>query len=260
MAGGERVFPERIVSLVPSLTEALFAFGAGDRVVGCTRYCMEPPEGTAPLPKIGGTRKFSVAKVLELEPDLVAAVKEENDREQVLELRFAGVPVLVGEPTSVASAISLLRRLAGAVGSPEAEPVIERIERAHLDLRLRPPERRRVFVPVWKEPYMTLGGDTYAHDVLDVCGGENVFGDRMRYPEVSAGDIEAARPEIILLPDEPYEFSEKDLREFLRLDTPASREGRVYLVDGKTLTWYGPRIAESLTRVADLIRGRGPRH
>lgn len=250
--------PERIVSLVPSLTEALFAFGAGERVVGCTRYCTEPPEGTAPLPKVGGTRRFSVRRVLELEPDLVVAVKEENDREQVSELRFAGIPVLVGEPVSVASAISLLRRLAGTAGAQEAEPVIEEIERAYLDLRLRPVgERRRVFVPVWKEPhasYMTPGGDTYVHDVLRLCGGENVFGGRTRYPAVSVEEIEAASPEVVLLPDEPYEFSESDRRELLRLDIPASRDGRVYLVDGKLLTWYGSRMGESLARIFDLIR------
>lgn len=258
MTGEERLLPglpERIVSLVPSLTEALFAFGAGERVVGCTRYCTEPPGGTAPLPKVGGTRKFSVSRVLELEPDLVLAVKEENDRGQVSELRFADVPVLVGEPVGVASAISLLRRLAAVVGTPEAEPVIEEIERVYLHLRLRPPERRRVFVPIWKEPYMTLGGDTYAHDVLAVCGGENAFGDRTRYPQVSVEEIEAASPEVILLPDEPYEFSEEDRREFLRLRTPASREGRVELVDGKTLTWYGPRMAESLRQISALIGG-----
>lgn len=253
MAGEEQIFPERIVSLVPSLTEALFAFGSGERVVGCTRYCTEPPEGTAPLPKVGGTRKFSVARVLELEPDLVVAVKEENNREQVVELRLAGVPLLVGEPLSVASAISLLRRLSGVVGAPEAEPVIEEIERTHLELRLRTPGRRRVFVPIWKEPYMTPGGDTYLHDVLAVCGGENVFGDRTRYPPVSAEEIEAASPEVVLLPDEPYEFSEVDLQEFLRLDTAASREGRVYLVDGKMLTWYGSRMAESLARITELL-------
>lgn len=255
MAGGAPLFPRRIVSLVPSLTEALFAFGAGERVVGCTRYCTEPPEGTAPLPKVGGTRKFSVSRVLELEPDLVLAVKEENDREQVFELRLAGVPVLVGEPVSVASAISLLRLLSGVVGAPGTEPVIDEIELAYLRLRLRPPEYRRVFVPVWKEPYMTLGGDTYAHDVLAVCGGENIFGDRTRYPQVSVEEIEAAGPEVILLPDEPYEFSEADRREFLRLETPASREGRVRLVDGKALTWYGPRMAESLRRVSVLLGG-----
>lgn len=253
MVGEGSLFPERLVSLVPSLTEALFAFGAGGRVVGCTRYCTEPPAGTAPLPKVGGTRRFSVARVLELEPDLVVAVKEENDREQVSELRLAGVPVLVGEPGSVASAISLLRRLAGVVGAPEAEPVIEEIERVYLELRLRPPERRRVFVPIWRDPYMTPGGDTYAHDVLAVCGGENVFGGRTRYPAVEVEEIESARPEVILLPDEPYEFTEADRREFLRLQTPASREGRVHLVDGKMLTWYGARMGESLTRISELL-------
>lgn len=256
MDGGreERLFPGRIVSLVPSLTEALFAFGAGGRVVGCTRYCTEPPEGTAPLTKVGGTRKFSVAKVLELEPDLVVAVKEENDQEQVAELRLAGVPVLVGEPTSVESAIALLRRLAGAAGAPGSEPEISGMERTYLRFRSRPPERRRVFVPVWREPYLTLGGDTYAHDVLDLCGGENVFGGRTRYPEVGVEEIEAASPEVILLPDEPYEFSEDDREEMLCLDTPASREERVYLVDGKTLTWYGPRLSGSLEELAELLR------
>lgn len=246
--------PKRIVSLVPSLTEALFAFGAGDRVVGCTRYCTEPPEGTAPLAKVGGTRKFSVSRVLELEPDLVLAVKEENDREQVESLRQAGLRVLVGEPVSVASAISLLRLLGDTLGAPGAKPVIEGIERSRVELRGG--ERRSVFVPVWKESstsFMTLGGDTYAHDVLDVCGGDNVFGDRLRYPTVSVGEIEAAGPEVILLPDEPYEFSGEDRQEFLRLDTPASREGNVYLVDGKALTWYGPRISESLMRIEGLI-------
>jgi ABC-type Fe3+-hydroxamate transport system substrate-binding protein len=245
------------VSLVPSLTEALFAFGAGDRVVGCTRYCTEPSEGTAPLVKVGGTRRFSVSRVLELEPDLVLAVKEENDREQIEALRQAGIRVLVGEPASVASAISLLRLLGdtiGTSGAPGATPIIERIESSRAELRGA--ERRSVFVPVWKESsvsFMTLGGDTYAHDVLDVCGGDNVFGERLRYPAVSTDEIESAEPEVILLPDEPYEFSEEDRQEILRLDTPASREGNVYLVDGKALTWYGPRISESLARIESLI-------
>lgn len=254
MAGEEGDFPKRIVSLVPSLTEALFAFGAGDRVVGCTRYCTEPPEGTAPLAKVGGTRKFSVSRVLELEPDLVLSVKEENDREQIESLRQAGIRVLVGEPASVASAVSLLRLVAQTIDAPGAKPVIEGIERSRAELRGA--GRRSVFVPVWKESsisFMTLGGDTYAHDVLDVCGGDNVFGERRRYPAVSTGEIETADPEVILLPDEPYEFSEEDRQDFLRLDTPASREGTVYLVDGKTLTWYGPRISESLARIEGLI-------
>lgn len=246
--------PERIVSLVPSLTEALFAFGVGEKVVGCTRYCTHPPDGVEALTKVGGTRKFSVARALELEPDLVVAVKEENDRAQVEQLRVAGVPVLVGEPSSVASAISLLRELAEVVGAPGADRVTEPMDRVYLELQADPRPRRRVFVPIWKEPYMTIGGDTYAHDVLDVCGGANVFGDRERYPEVGVGEVEAAAPEVILLPDEPYLFSEGDREEIYRLYTPASREGRVHLVDGKMLTWYGPRMAESLTRLAALIR------
>src|SRR5215204_70428 len=116
--------PERIVSLVPSLTEALFAFGVGERVVGRTRYCTQPPRAVGRIPKVGGTKKVSVPRVLDLEPDLVVAVREENARENIEELRDAGVPVLVGIPEDVAGAIELLRELADRVGAPRKEAVL----------------------------------------------------------------------------------------------------------------------------------------
>src|SRR5215216_480307 len=104
--------PERIVSLVPSLTEALFAFGVGEKVVGRTRYCTQPPRAVGRVPKVGGTKKVDVSRVLELEPDLVLAVKEENTRENVEAMMEAGIPVLVGAPEDLAGAIELLRELA----------------------------------------------------------------------------------------------------------------------------------------------------
>ena len=110
--------PERIVSLVPSLTEALFAFGVGRRVVGRTRYCQWPPRGVGRVPTVGGTKKVDVGRLLELEPDLVVAVKEENSRENVEKIQAAGVPVFVGAPESVDGAIWLLRELARVVNAP----------------------------------------------------------------------------------------------------------------------------------------------
>ncbi len=247
--------PERIVSLVPSLTEALFALGVGERVVGRTRYCTQPPQKVGKIPKVGGTKKVSVARVLDLEPDLVVAVREENTRENIEELREAGVPVLVGTPRNVAEAMELLRELAGRVGAPRAEAVLGPVERVYGRLRAgRREEARRVFVPIWKKPYMSVGSDTYVHDVLETCGGENVFGGAVRYPTVSLEEVEAARPEVILLPDEPYPFSAEDLEEFYSLDVPAAREDRIHLVDGKLLTWYGPRMASSLVQLSALLR------
>ncbi len=123
--------PERIVSLVPSLTEALFAFGVGEKVVGRTRYCTQPPRAVGKIPKVGGTKKVSVPRVLDLEPDLIVAVREENTRESIEELRKAGIPVLVGAPQDVAGAIDLLRELADRVGAPRLEAVLEPIERVY---------------------------------------------------------------------------------------------------------------------------------
>jgi ABC-type Fe3+-hydroxamate transport system substrate-binding protein len=250
------VAPERIVSLVPSLTEALFAFGAGTRVVGRTRYCLWPPRAVGRVPVVGGTKKVDVARLLELEPDLVVAVKEENSRQNVEKIQASGVPVFVGAPESVEGALWLLRELARVVEAPRTEAVLGPIERVYGRLRERRAQARRVFVPIWKNPYMSVGSDTYAHDVLETCGGENVCGGSTRYPVFTLEEVEEAQPEVVLLPDEPYPFSAEDLEEFYALDIPAAHEDRIHLVDGKLLTWYGPRMASSLSQLAALLGAR----
>jgi ABC-type Fe3+-hydroxamate transport system substrate-binding protein len=249
------VAPERIVSLVPSLTEALFAFGAGERVVGRTRYCLWPPRAVGKVPVVGGTKKVDVPRLLQLEPDLVVAVREENSRENVERIQEAGVPVFVGAPESVEGALWLLRELARVVEAPRTDAVLGPIERVYGRLRegVERANPRRLFVPIWKNPYMSVGSDTYAHDVLETCGGENVCGGSTRYPIFTLEEVEAAQPEIVLLPDEPYPFSAEDLEDFYALDIPAAQEDRIHLVDGKLLTWYGPRMASSLTQLAALL-------
>ena len=249
--------PKRIVSLVPSLTEALFAFGVGEWVVGRTRYCLWPPRGVGRVAKVGGTKKVDVRRVLSLEPDLVVAVREENTREDVEALMGAGVEVFVGAPETVEEATTMLRGLAERVEARGelAGTVLGPIDRVYERLRAeQPADPRRVFVPIWRDPYMSVGSDTYVHDVLKTCGGENVCGDRTRYPVVALEEVEALRPEIVLLPDEPYPFSAEDLPEFYALGIPAAQSDRVHLVDGKMLTWYGPRMASSLTQLSALMR------
>jgi ABC-type Fe3+-hydroxamate transport system substrate-binding protein len=246
--------PERIVSLVPSLTETLFALGVGDRVVGRTRYCTQPPRTVGRVTKVGGTKKIDVRRVLELEPDLIVAVREENSKEDVEALAEAGLPVFLGAPETVEGALEMIRNLARAVEAPLAESVSAPIERVVGRLDLRRASPRRVFVPIWKRPYMGTGSDTYVHDVLKVSGGENVCGGATRYPVVTLEEIESLRPEVVLLPDEPYPFSAEDLPEFYALDVPAAKEDRIHLVDGKLLTWYGPRMAGSLVQIAGLLQ------
>jgi ABC-type Fe3+-hydroxamate transport system substrate-binding protein len=248
------VAPGRIVSLVPSLTETLFALGVGESVVGRTRYCTQPPRAVGRVPKVGGTKKIDVGRVLGLEPDLIVSVREENSREDVETLAEAGVPVFLGAPETVDGALQMLRELAATVEAPQAQSVLAPIERVVQGLEMRRGERRRVFVPIWKSPYMGVGSDTYVHDVLEVSGGENICGRATRYPVVTLQEIEALQPEVVLLPDEPYPFSAEDLPEFYALYIPAAREDRIHLVDGKLLTWYGPRMAGSLTQISALLR------
>jgi ABC-type Fe3+-hydroxamate transport system substrate-binding protein len=226
----------------------------GEKVVGRTRYCTQPPRAVGKIPKIGGTKKIDVRRVLELEPDLVVAVKEENSKQDVEALAEAGVPLFLGAPETVDGAVRMLRNLAARVEAPLAQEVLAPIERVVKRLEPQRGSPRRVFVPIWKNPYMGTGSDTYVHDVLKVSGGENVCGFAPRYPTITLEEIEALRPEIVLLPDEPYPFSAEDLTEFYALDIPAAKEDRIHLVDGKLLTWYGPRMAGSLTQVSALLR------
>lgn len=246
--------PQRIVSLVPSLTETLFVLGVGERVVGRTRYCTQPPRMVLKVAKVGGTKKVDVDRVLALDPDLIVAVKEENSREDVEALMGAGVPVFLGAPETVQGAVRMVRDLAGKIEAPTAEEVLAPVERVLKRLVVNSSPTRTVFVPIWKHPYMGVGSGTYAHDVLRTCGGENVCGKTTRYPVVTLEEIEALQPEVVLLPDEPYPFSAEDLPEFYALDIPAAKEDRVYLVDGKLLTWYGPRMAGSLAQISALLR------
>jgi ABC-type Fe3+-hydroxamate transport system substrate-binding protein len=134
--------------------------------------------------------------------------------------------------------------------------VIEPIESALRAVALRTGgPRTRVFCPIWKRPWMAVGPDTYADDLLRVCGGDNVFGYRTerRYPIVEEAEIVAAAPEVILLPDEPYAFGARDAAELARWQVPAAETGRIHLLDGTLVSWYGPRMARAIETLRPLV-------
>jgi len=252
--------PRRIVSLIPSVTELLFALGAGASVAGCTVYCTEPPEGVATKTRVGGEKNPKLDVIRELNADLVVANIEENVREHVETLRSWGIPVYVTYPRTVAAGIRLVSDLGAVVGLPErGREMAAALEAALDEVRSAWAGKpaRRVFYPIWRQPWMTVNRDTYAHDMLALCGGDNVFGQSAtRYPEVTLPDVARTAPEIILLPDEPYRFRRAHLADFdAHPDIPAVRDRRVHLVDGKLATWYGPRIAEALRVLPRLIAG-----
>lgn len=251
--------PRRIVSLVPSVTESLFALGLGGRVVGVTDFCVYPEEAVARLPKVGGTKNPSIETVVGLEPELVIANHEENTRRAVEALRRAGLRVWVTYPRTTRQGAALLRELAGLGAPPDAlDDVVAPVEAAVSAAERGAAgghKKTRYFCPIWRGPWMTIGRDTYAHDLLALCGGDNPFADRAerRYPRVRLEEVEAAQPEVILLPDEPYAFGLEDAEQLAALDVPAAQSGRIHLIDGSLVSWYGPRIRRALAELTPLL-------
>lgn len=274
--------PQRLVSLVPSITEVLFSFGWGPQVVGITDYCTEPATGVAGKRTIGGTKNPDLAAILALQPQLVFAVAEENRPQDVEQLAAAGVPVYVFEPRTVRDGIDLLRRVAELLDCwAEIAAQVQAIEQEYAETvaLIARRQRVRVFCPIWKDPYMTINEATYVHDILQVCGGDNVFARRQRrfplradlgqqpeatgaryaerdrrYPRITLGEMAALCPDVILLPDEPYAFSAADIADFTPFfEVPAVRDSRIVLIDGKIVTWYGPRIGQNLRTLQQLL-------
>ena len=248
----------RIVSLVPSITETCFMLGAGDSVVGVSEYCTHPPEGVAVKEKIGGVKNPDIEKIIELAPDLVLANKEENHKKHIERLDNEGIPVFMTYPKTVKQGLRMVRDIALMTDTvAQAEKTLLPIEEVYRDIsRLADGEERTsVFCPIWKDPYMTISGDTYIHDVLWSAGGSNIFASKSdRYPKVRIEEVIEAAPEVILLPDEPYEFREEDLPDFLKHpEIPAVENDRIHFIDGKITAWFGPRIGEGLVVVCNLL-------
>lgn len=250
--------PRRIVSLIPSITEILFALGKGDAVAGVTIFCTQPPEGVATKTRIGGEKDPKLDAIRALGADLVIANVEENVRAHVETLREWGIPVFVTYPRTVAAGIRLVEELGRLIGAEDtgrriASDLDRRLDRLRARRAGRAPAR--VFCPIWRRPYMTINGDTFIDDMLRECGGRNVFAAAAtRYPEVTLDEAAAASPDVIVLPDEPYRFRHAHVADFDAYPSmPAVRDARIHLIGGKLLSWYGPRIAEALAVLPGLL-------
>jgi len=251
--------PQRVVSLVPSVTESLFELNVGDRLVAITDYCVYPADKIAGLPHIGGTKNPDVARIIALHPDLVIANQEENREADVRALEAAGIPVWVTFPKTVREGFNLLWNIMYVF---DEAGMVERVRSAEwlcdwLERMERP--ACKVFVPIWYDQLMTFNADTFAHDLLRVCGGTNVFAERdTRYPRVTLAEVEAAQPDVILLPSEPFAFDSSHIPLFAALNVPAAHTKQIHLVDGSLLTWHGTRMARALNALPLLLCSSSP--
>jgi len=275
--------PQRVVSLVPSMTESLFDLDLGKSLVGITDYCLPPTGAAGRLTRVGGTRSPDVEAITGLKPDLVIANMEENSKPAVEALERAGLKVWVTFPRTVQQALELLWALVGLFRVKEPVAKIKALENSLEWTERAAQEQRpaRVFCPIWAGEehrwLMTFNRDTYAHDLLARCGGENVFAGRerrypvaadlgeaepepaagrdTRYPRVTLEEIRQAAPEVILFPSEPYAFGQPQVQQLTKLlqSTPAVQNGRVHQVDGSLITWHGTRLGRALAELPGLL-------
>ncbi|WP_329341141.1 helical backbone metal receptor [Streptomyces sp. NBC_00663] len=237
----------RVVSLVPSLTEAV-AEPVPGALAGATDWCTHP--AGLDVTRIGGTKNPKLDRILALAPDLVIANEEENRAPDLAALRAAGVEVLVTEVRDVAQAFRELARVLTACGARGRPRWLDEAEEAWSG---EPPAvRRTAVVPIWRRPWMVLGRDTFAGDVLARLGVDHVYATHPdRYPRIPLDALRATRPDLVVLPDEPYRFTADD--------GPEAFEGiPAALVSGRHLTWYGPSLREAPRVLAAALRAAHP--
>lgn len=250
--------PSRIVSLVPSTTETLHAFGCAERLVGVTRFCVHPDE-VRELPRVGGTKDVEIERVLALEPDLVIGNCEENTREVFDELEahvpvYAAFPRTVNEALDDVTTMARLVRLELAAARWRAEA-----DTARSELKQEVAERGffRYGYLIWRQPWMSVSDDTFIASMMREAGGSNAFGEaESRFPVLTSDEIGAAGLDWLFLPSEPFPFGEEHAAE-LAGETGLQRS-QVRFVDGEFCSWHGVRMSAAFEYLADCLRKGWP--
>lgn len=240
--------PKSIVSLVPSLTELLFDLGLGEQVSGRTRFCIHPKNQIEQVPIVGGTKNPRLDKIREIEPDLIIANKEENREEDVEELK-RDFDVHVTDVANINEALFTIHDIGWKCGVEEkAKSMIQNIQERMEGVPDEKPMTAAYMI--WRDPWMTVGSDTYIHSVMKHWKLENVFADKTRYPNTSLEEISYKKPDLIFLSSEPYPFKEKHITEVSKYCKKTS----VILVNGEWFSWYGSRMLEAFKQLNVLRR------
>lgn len=240
--------PERIVSLVPSQTELLADLGLQQSVAGITRFCERPDHWRDEKTVVGGTKQVQMEVLRDLRPDLIIANREENERTDVQALDELA-PTYVTDVTSVSDALDMIRTVGTLTGRDRrAGALADRIARQFDELPDFQP-LSAVYL-IWREPFMTVGGDTFIHDMMGHGGFENLYGTDTRYPELTLDDLADVEPDVVLCASEPFPFHQKD--RFTADIRDAAGDGSVRVVDGQVFSWYGSRLLDAPAALTNL--------
>lgn len=240
--------PQRIVSVVPSQTELLYDLGVGDRVVGITKFCVHPEEWFRNKERVGGTKKLDIEKIRSLNPDLIIANKEENEKEQIEELAKE-FPVWISDIDTLPHALQMIQVIGQLTATEgKAVTIVDNIANAFRNLNHAAAPKKVAYM-IWYRPWMSVGSDTFISHMIHVLGWKNVLGEHKRYPEVSLEELKAYNPELVLLSSEPYPFKDEHIAEVKE----ALPDAEVKLVDGEMFSWYGSRIEKAIPYLQQLI-------
>ncbi len=246
--------PQRIVSLVPSQTELLYDLGLENEVAGITKFCIHPRQWFQNKTKVGGTKQVKMEVIHSLQPDLIIANKEENVKEQVEELSKQ-YPVWVSDVNNLEDAYAMIEQVGKITGRQStASQISNKIKKAFSQLHTTGNKpaltegRLKTVYLIWQNPFMTVGGDSFIHALLQEAGFHNLFEKETRYPAITVEQLQQKAPDLLLLSSEPYPFKEKHIAEW-KERLPGTT---VLLVDGEMFSWYGSRLLQAPAYFASL--------
>ena len=241
--------PQRIVSLVPSLTELLFYLCLDKETVGITKFCVHPEEWFRTKTRIGGTKNVNIEKLASLLPDLVLCNKEENTAEDVNAIAEK-FPVYLTDIKTFDDALQMIIAIGDLTGkNSAAKKLVADIQTAFAGIENLQGEKLRTAYLIWKDPYMTIGGDTFISSMMEKAGLENIYKDQTRYPQLTTRELATRHPQLVLLSSEPFPFKEKHITE-LQGSLPGTK---ILLADGEMFSWYGSRMSEAAGYFKGLI-------
>lgn len=241
--------PQRIISLVPSQTELLADMDLEAQVVGITKFCVHPERWFRGKTRIGGTKNIHLDQIQALQPDLIIANKEENEKEQI-EALAACCSVWISDIYTIPDALRMIREV-GIITDREVQAarIVQQVEKGFAALQQAAVPKKVAYF-IWRDPWMCVGRDTFIHDMLERIGWQNVFADKDRYPEISPEALIASSPELVLLSSEPYPFREKHVSELQTILPNA----RIVLADGEMFSWYGSRMIQATAYLQRFIK------
>ncbi len=235
------IIPQKIISLVPSITELLYDLGLEERVIAITKFCVHPPQWHSTKQRIGGTKNLNLQKIISLKPDLIIANKEENTKDQI-ETLAASFSVLLTDVVTYENALLMIRNIGAITGCQQKADRIE----SRICREFEEPEKKNFSMGsavyfIWNDPYLVAGGDTFISSMLYKAGFKNLMKDEQRYPVLSMEKLIEIKPEFVLLSSEPFPFKDKHAA-YLQQHLP---ESNIVLVDGEMFSWYGSHMLQA---------------